>query len=147
MRLGFVLVEAGKCQEAEPHFRRAIALRLPSADPYLGLAGCRTARGDRKGAIDTLEASRGVETDNPVVFANIGTLRSELGDHAEAIAALSKSVSLDPEFHQARFYLALAYARAGQREHAAREARRLLERLPPDAPQRAEVDRLLRAVQ
>jgi tetratricopeptide (TPR) repeat protein len=147
LRLAFVLADAGKCRDAEPHFRRAIALRLPSADPYLGLAGCQTARGERKAAIDTLEASRTVETDNPVVFANLGTLRSELGDHAAAIAALSKSVSLDPGFHQARFYLALAYARAGQRELAAREARTLLERLPADAPQRAEVDRLLRAVQ
>jgi tetratricopeptide (TPR) repeat protein len=119
---------------------------LPSADPYLGLAGCQAGRGDRKAAIGTLEASTNVEADNPVVLANIGSLRSELGDHAQAISALSKSVSIDPDFHQARFYLALAYAGAGQRENAAREARTLLERLPPNAPQRSEVDRLLRAV-
>jgi tetratricopeptide (TPR) repeat protein len=147
MRLGFAFAESGDCRRAEPHFRRAIALRLPSADPYLGLAGCQAGRGDRKAAIDTLEASPSVETDNPVVLANLGTLRSELGDHAQAIAALSKSVALDPDFHQARFYLALAYARAGKRDDAAREARTLLERLPANAPQRAEVDRLLRAVQ
>jgi choline-sulfatase len=147
LRLGFAFAESGDCRRAEPHFRRAIALRLPSADPYLGLAGCQAGRGDRKAAIDTLEASRTVEADNPVVFANLGTLRSELGDHAQAIAALSKSVALDSDFHQARFYLALAYARAGKRDDAAREARTLLERLPANAPQRAEVDRLLRAVQ
>jgi choline-sulfatase len=147
MRLGFVLAESSDCRRAEPHFKRAIALRLPSADPYLGLAGCQAGRGDRKSAIDTLEASRGFEADNPVVFANLGTLQSELGDHAQAIRALSKAVALDPDFHQARFYLALAYARAGKRDDAAREARTLLNRLPADAPQRAEVDRLLRAVQ
>jgi arylsulfatase A-like enzyme/Flp pilus assembly protein TadD len=146
MRLGYVLAEAGRCPDAERHFKRAIALRLPSADPYLGLAGCQAGRGDRKAAIGTLEASANVEADNPVVLANIGSLRSELGDHAQAISALSKSVSIDPDFHQARFYLALAYAGAGQRENAAREARTLLERLPPNAPQRSEVDRLLRAV-
>jgi choline-sulfatase len=147
MRLGFALAEAGDCAGAGPRFRRAMALRLPSADPYLGLAGCQAERGDRKAAVKTLEDSRAVEKDNPVVLANLGSLRSELGDHTQALAALSRSVSLDPEFHQARFYLALAYARAGQRDEAAREARTLLERLPPTAPQRAEVDRLLRAVQ
>jgi choline-sulfatase len=147
MRLGYAFAESGDCRRAEPHFRRAVALRLPSADPYLGLAGCQAGRGDRKAAIDTLEASRIVETDNPIVFANLGSLRSELGDHAEAITALSKSVALDPDFHQARFYLALAFARAGKRDDAAREARTLLERLPANAPQRAEVHRLLRSVQ
>jgi choline-sulfatase len=147
MRLGFAFAESGDCRRAEPHFTRAIVLRLPSADPYLGLGGCQAGRGDRKAAIATLEASRAVETDNPVVLANLGTLRSDVGDHAQAIAALVKAVALDPDFHQARFYLALAYARAGQRADAAREARTLLERLPADAPQRPEVDRLLRAVQ
>jgi tetratricopeptide (TPR) repeat protein len=146
MRLGFVLAEAARCSDAERHFKRAIALQLPSADPYLGLAGCQAAAGARKTAIDTLVAATGVEKDNPVVLANLGSLRSELGDHAQAIAALSQAVSLDPDFHQARFYLALALARGGRRDDAAREARTLLERLPPDAPQRAEVDRLLRAV-
>jgi Flp pilus assembly protein TadD len=147
MRLGFVLAEAGGCRDAEPHFRRAMALHIPSADPYLGLAGCQAARGDRKGAIETLETSQSVERDNPVVLANLGSLRSDLGDHTGAVSALSRSVSLDGDFHQARFYLALAYARAGRRKDAAREARTLLERLPASAPQRAEVDRLLRAVQ
>ncbi len=147
MRLGFALVEARDCARAEPHFRRAMALHLPSADPYLGLAGCQAARSDRKQAIKTLEASQAVEKDNPVVLANLGSLRSDLGDHTGAISALARSVSLDMDFHQARFYLALAYARAGRREDAAREARTLLERLPANAPQRAEVDRLLRAVQ
>ena len=57
-----------------------------------------------------------------------------------------RAVSIDPQFHQARFNLARAYARDGQRAAAAREAQELLSRLPADAPQRAEVQRLLDAV-
>jgi hypothetical protein len=40
----------------------------------------------------------------------------------------------------------VAYGRLGRRQDAAREATELLRRLPPAAPQRAEVERLLSAV-
>ena len=59
---------------------------------------------------------------------------------------LQRALTLDPDLHQARFSLALAYARAGRRAEAAREAEELLRRLPPAAPQRDEVQRLLNAV-
>jgi choline-sulfatase len=147
MRLAFTLAEAGDCAAAEPHFRRAIALRIPSSDPHLGLAGCQAGRGDRKAAIDTLSDSLAVEKDNPVALANLGILKSELGDHDGAVAALARALALDPDFHQARFNLAIAFARAGRRAEAAREAQTLLTRLPADAPQRPEVERLRRAVQ
>ena len=57
------------------------------------------------------------------------------------------ALTLDPEFDEARFNLALAHLRAGQREDAGIEARELLKRLPPDAPQRAEVTRMLSSLQ
>jgi cytochrome c-type biogenesis protein CcmH/NrfG len=49
--------------------------------------------------------------------------------------------------HEARFNLAVVYAKAGRRAEAAAAARELLARLPSNAPQRPEVERLLRAVQ
>jgi tetratricopeptide (TPR) repeat protein len=147
MRLAFSLAESDACAAAERHFTRAIALGIRSADPYLGLAGCQAGRGDRAAAIRTLEASERVEPDNPVVFANLGILESGRGNHDRAIAALARSVALDPDFHQARFNLAVAYASGGRRPDAAREAQTLLERLPSDAPQRSEVERLLKEVQ
>jgi hypothetical protein len=52
-------------------------------------------------------------------------------------------LTIDPDFHQARFNLAIAFARLNQRANAAREAGELLRRLPLDAPQRQEVQRLL----
>jgi cytochrome c-type biogenesis protein CcmH/NrfG len=54
---------------------------------------------------------------------------------------------MDPDFHEARFNLIRAYARAGDRQTAAAQARVLLKRLPPAAPQRAEVERLLAALE
>jgi arylsulfatase A-like enzyme len=147
LRLGFAHAEAGACPRAERHFATAIASGLPSADAYLGLAGCQTARGDRVSALRTLERALAVDASDTVALANTGILQSSLGRHAAAIDAFERALARDPDFHEARFNLALALADAGRRADAAREARTLLERLPPAAPQRAEVERLLSAVQ
>ena len=54
--------------------------------------------------------------------------------------------TLDPDLHQARFALALALARTDRRAEASQTAQELLRRLPADAPQRAEVQRLINAL-
>jgi arylsulfatase A-like enzyme/Flp pilus assembly protein TadD len=145
-RLGFVLAERGHCAEAERHFAAAIASRLPSADPYLGLAMCQAQRGDVASALATLDAAARAEPGNPIVDANIGLTALAAGRTDVAITALKRAVTIDPELHQARFGLARALARAGQRDDALREATELLSRLPAAAPQRSEVERLVAAL-
>jgi choline-sulfatase len=145
-RLGFVLAESGRCAEAEPHFAVAIATTLPSADPFLGLAMCQAQRGAAGQSLTTLRQARQVEPGNPVVEANIGLTALQLGRLDEAVGALADAVKIDPELHAARFALARALARQGQRGAALHEATELLRRLPPDAPQRPEVERLMAAL-
>ena len=145
-RLGFILAETGRCREAEPHFAAAIASRLPSADPYLGLAMCRAQRGAAAQSLATLEEARRAEPGNPVVEANIGLIAFQLGRLDAALESLSRALAIDPELHQARFALARTLARSGRRDAALREATELLRRLPPGAAQRPEVDRLIAAL-
>lgn len=147
MRLGYVLFDRGDCGGAAPLFRAAIAAKMPSADPHLGLAGCLAGARDFAGAGTVLDEAAVVEPGNPVVLANQGIVRSDGGHPAEAIEPLRQAIAIDPDFHQARFSLAIAYARAGDRPSAEREALELLRRLPADAPQRAEVERLRSALQ
>jgi arylsulfatase A-like enzyme/cytochrome c-type biogenesis protein CcmH/NrfG len=146
MRLGFVLAESGKCTRAIASFEKAVARGMPGADPHLGLARCHAMARRPDRAVAELRAADRAEPDNPVVLANLGIVLSDGGRPSEAIASLERAVSLDPDFHEARFNLAVAYARADRRADAAREATELLRRLPPDAPQRSEVQRLLDAV-
>jgi cytochrome c-type biogenesis protein CcmH/NrfG len=146
LRLGYVLLESNRCDAATPCLSRAIAAQLPSADAHLGLAMCQLSAGQPASAEKTLRSAMRVEPDNPLVFANLGMLLSDGGRHREGIEFLERAVTIDPEFHQARFNLARIYGRAGQRADAAREAQELLSRLPANAPQRAEVERLLAAV-
>jgi len=146
LRLGYVLLDAGRCAEAVKRFTIAIDAHLPSADAHLGRAACEVSAGQIDAARRTLAAAQTVEPDNPVVSANLGLLLSDNGQPAAAIPLLQRALSIDPDLHQARFGLAIAYARAGRRGDAAKEAEELLRRLPPGAPQRAEVERLLTSV-
>jgi Flp pilus assembly protein TadD len=147
LRLGYARLQAGDCKRAEPAFHAAAAAGLPSADVHLGLATCLGQRGDLAGAERAIGEARRIEPDNPSVIANLGLLQASKGDLSSAIASLSAALAVDPALHEARFNLAVLYAKAGRRADAAAAARDLLARLPANAPQRAEVERLLRAVQ
>jgi len=144
LRLGYVLLDTNRCTEAIPHFRSAIDARLPSADAHLGLAACETTSRQFSAAASTLRDAERVEPDNPVVAANLGLVLSDGGHPTEAIAPLQRALTIDPNLHQARFGLALAFARSGRLGDAASTAEDLLNRLPPDAPQRTEVERLIK---
>ena len=146
LRLGYALIEAGRCDRAEPHLRAALAAGVPSADAGLGLADCRTRAGDATGAAAALAAARNAEPGNPVVSANLGLLALEQGRLADAVAELQAALRSDPGLLPARFALARALARSGDRTGAMAEARQLLDQLPPNAPQRAEVERLVNAL-
>ena len=147
LRLGYARMQAGDCTRAEPEFHAAAAAGLPSADVFLGLATCLGQRRDLTGAERALNEARRLEPDNPAVVANIGLLQATKGDLPAAIQSLNATLTIDPALHETRFNLAVAYAKAGRRPEAAAAARELLTRLPREAPQRSEVERLLRAVQ
>jgi arylsulfatase A-like enzyme/Flp pilus assembly protein TadD len=146
LRLGDALLTRSRCAEAEPHFRAAIRFRVPSADAHLGLASCQADAGRLADAVATLRQSETVEADNPVVLANLGLLLAKQSMTESAVASLRNALAIDPDFHEARFNLALVMARAGRRADARTEAKTLLARLPSDAPQRSEVERLLEAL-
>jgi len=146
IRLGYALAELARCAEAQRHFGAAITARVPTADAHLGLALCQAQAGHTGPAISTLLESLSVEPGNPVVLANLGLLQGRQGQTESAVAALRQALTIDPNFHEARFNLALVFARAGRRAEARTEAEDLLRRLPPTAPQRPEVERLLSSI-
>ncbi len=146
LRLGYVLAESNRCAAARRHFDAAIRATMPTADAHLGLAGCQAAAREFDAAIRTLESGARLEPGNPVVTANIGMMHADAGRPAQAIAPLRAALAASPDLHQARFALALALARLDRRQEAATEASELLRRLPPDAPQRPEVQRLVAAL-
>ena len=146
LRLGYAEIERRRCAAAVPHLQAALDARVPSADAGLGLAGCLGEAGNLGGAERALEAALAAEPGNPVVTANLGVLALEQGHPDAAIPRLRDALEREPRLLPARFALARALARTGDREGALAEALDLLRRLPPDAPQRSEVERLVTAV-
>ena len=146
MRLGYALIDAGDVQGAERRFRAALAAGMPTADVHLGLAWCFMSTGRPGEAERALMEARRIEPGNPVVEANLGALALDAGDMTKAAGFLGAALQIDPDLHQARFNLARAWARQGRRADALREAETLLQRLPAQAPQRAEVQRLIGAL-
>jgi choline-sulfatase len=145
LRLGYVLLDSNRCQDAARHFQSAIASHLPSADAHLGLAACELSERRFDAAAATLRQAERIEPGNPVVTANLGIVLSDGGNPGDALEPLQRALTIDPDLNQARFSLAIAFARLGRRTEAATTAEELLRRLPPDAPQRREVERLIRA--
>ena len=145
LRLGYVLLESNRCHDAIPRFQSAVAAHLPSADAHLGLAACEASERRFDAAAATLREADRIEPGNPLVSANLGIVLSDGGRPADAIAPLQRALTVDPDLHQARFNLAIAFARLGRPGEAATTAEDLLRRLPADAPQRGEVERLIRA--
>jgi arylsulfatase A-like enzyme/Flp pilus assembly protein TadD len=146
LRLGFAQIERDRCADAIPHLQAALDARVPSADAGLGLAECLGRAGDISGAERALSAALALEPGNPVANANLGLLALEQGRPADAIPRLREALARDPGLLPARFGLARALARTGDRQAALAEAERLLSRLRPGAPQRAEVERLVTAL-
>lgn len=147
LRLGYAIAESGQCDRAEPHFQAAIRAKLPSADPYLGLAACRAMRQDYASAERTLRDAQRVEPGNPIVEANLGNLALAQQRYDAAITAYRSALASEPSLLEARFNLARALALTDRRPEALLEARALLDRLPAQSPQRGEVERLIAALQ
>ena len=147
LRLGYAYLQRGDCAHAVRELTTAANAGLPSADPYLGIATCLGRVNDLSGAERALDEAKRREPDNPVILANIGILQGARGQLPAAISSLTMALAKDPTLDEARFNLAVAYAKSGRRAEAVAAARELLSRLPPQAPQRSEVERLLRAVQ
>ena len=78
--------------------------------------------------------------------ANLGILAVQQGRLPDGIALMREALERDPQLLEARFSLARALALTGDRAGALAEAERLFGQLPLDAPQRAEVTRLLAAL-
>ena len=146
VRLGFLLQETDRCAEAIRHFTAAIQSGTPGADARLGRAGCQAVAGRIDAAAADLRDADRAEPGNPVVLANLGIILSDAGRPRDGAPFLEQAVAIDADFHEARFNLAVAYGRLHQRANAARHAEELLRRLPANAPQRSEVERLLAEV-
>jgi thioredoxin-like negative regulator of GroEL len=117
------LAVAGKYQEAGPVFQRALELAPDNVPALLGLADVQFRSGSYQEALATYR--RAAELDKSDAAAQVGIAKSliSLNRFAEAQGVLESAVAAHPDDYQLRFELSRVYARLGDKERAAEQAR------------------------
>lgn len=125
---------AGRVEEAEGLYRRALRLAPghPDAENLLGI--CARQRGDLAGALAHAARAVAAMPDSALFHANHGASLAEAGRLAEAIGALGRALALNPGDATSLRNLGQAMTAAG-RPAAALEPLREAVRLAPQAPE------------
>jgi len=105
--------KAGDHQAAAASFRRAIAIKPDFTDARVALASVLLEGRDDQRALEVAKGLQRDLPDSPVGFRIEGTIMTQAGRHAEAIAALERAVKLADASELDR-QLADAYAKGGR---------------------------------
>jgi len=134
LRRGVDRHRAGRVEEAEGLYRRALRLAPghPDAENLLGI--CARQRGDLAAALGHAARAVALVPDSALFQANHGAALAEAGRLGEAIAALRRALTLNPADAMSLRNLGQAMTAAGQ-ARAAMEPLREAVRLAPEAPE------------
>jgi adenylate cyclase len=129
--MGRILIQRGNYDRGLEELRRAVALNASDADSYDGLGAALLFIGDFDGAIKAIELSSEFQpTLSVTTFFNLGTALLLSGRTADSVRTLEQSVERYPSFLYNRAMLAAAYAVAGRKEDAARQAEMVHQQFP-----------------
>lgn len=120
--LPFILAQLEIAQSnapaAEEYLMQAIGLKRDYTQAIFLLSQLQVSQGKAREALEAAEAAAYFAPNDPVVLFQLGILRSGTGDTQGAIVALAKAVEINPQYANARFFLAVAYATAKQNDQA-----------------------------
>jgi len=142
--LGFIRYQQSEYKPAKKEFRKALKLNpyYTDAHNHLGLVYREMKEYDE--ALSEFHAALNDKSYKAPerIHLNIGYLYLARSMYPEAIASFQKAVSISPAYLRGRLGLGTAYARAGQKDLADMELRKVVS-LGPDSPEAAEARQLL----
>ncbi len=106
---------------AEAYLNQAISLKNDYTQAIFLLSQLQVQQGKAAEALQAAEAAAYFAPNDPVVLFQVGLLRLGTDDAEGAVAALSTAVSLNPEYANAHYFLAIAHATLAQYEEAIAE--------------------------
>jgi tetratricopeptide (TPR) repeat protein len=125
--------------KAAAQLRRMVAINAESYEAHMKLAGLYETLGDSSGAADALARAVYIYPFEPQLHEQLARLYEKMNNWPGAIREHAAVIALKPaDMAQARYQLAYAYARAGQRQAARRELLQALE-LAPNYPEALEL--------
>jgi type IV pilus assembly protein PilF len=142
--LGFIRYQQSEYKPAEKEFKKALKLNpyYTDAHNHLGLVYREMKEYDK--AISQFQAALNDKSYKAPerIHLNIGYLYLARVMYPEAIASFQKAVALSPDYLRGRLGLGTAYERAGQKDLADKELRKVVA-LGPDTPEATEARQLL----
>ena len=133
-KLGNLLFEQGRPDEAVARYRRALSLDPDYAGAHNNLANVLSARGSLDEAIAHYHAALALKPDMANIHYNLGNALVKRSKLDEAAAHYIRALALRPDFAEAHYCLAGIFSRHGHLEDAIAGCRRALE-LKPEFPE------------
>jgi adenylate cyclase len=111
--------------------KRSIQLNSNYADAIAGLGGILSFTGRPEEAIGLVKRAMRLNPMHPVWYLwNLGHAYFLTGQRKEAIAAFTRALDRNPNFHPAHIYLAVIYSEQGREEEAAAKWKEFIKRNP-----------------
>jgi tetratricopeptide (TPR) repeat protein len=130
-------------EQAERHYRRALALRPDFAEAYNNLGLLLKGDGNMPGAVECYARALIIHPAHVPTHINLGTLRAEEGWMEGAIDSYKFALKIDPYSTDAWNSLGMSYMRLHRLDEAEKAYRRSLEIRPELADTRAQMALLL----
>ena len=97
-KLGVAYAEVGQGSLALSHFHRVAELDRNHVEARINLAVLVfNERGDAEEAVKFLREAVSLESDNADIWADLGLVLVESGEHGEALVALQNAIKLDSD--------------------------------------------------
>jgi tetratricopeptide (TPR) repeat protein len=120
------LIQEGETEAARPFAEKALAINPQLARGHFFLAMVQKAAGDYDGALAHLRETVRQYPRDRVALNQAGRILFLQRKYGDAVAALEKTLDVDPEDLQAHYNLMLCYRGLGQTEQAEREEKLFL---------------------
>ena len=128
--LGLLHADAGRHTEAAASFEKAAKIDPTNPSYWTNLANARRGLNDLRGADAAYRKALDVDGTYPDALNGLGTLLVQARRSTDAIPMFLRALERDPQLHEARLNLGIAYQETGQREKAIAAYRDLLARAP-----------------
>ena len=103
-QMGVTLVDAGRKEEALPHFQKAVRLNAWDALGHLNLGALIADQGDLREAIPDYQAAAQLDPGDalaPLAYSDLGNIYRELGDYPKARASYQEALRRRPDLQSA----------------------------------------------
>ena len=136
LNVGRALVQEGETEAARPFIEKSLQLDPNLARGHFFMAMVQKAAGDYDGALASLRRTEQQYPRDRVTTNQIGRILFLQRRYADAVQALQRTLSVDPEDVQAHYNLMLCYRGLGQADAAERE-QKLFQRFKADESSQA----------